>query len=747
MSIPNLKRHILGLAALTASTVALSAAGAQAADACPNAALRTGPSAALADCRAYELVSPDLNHAVMPHGASTGLASPSGEMLVYTAEDAPEHASSAQPYFNLIRARRDAAKGWSGVSLSPPVSTPVTAYWAVRTVGLSSDLSATLDSSDQPLSGGATATGANVFVGHTDGTYRQLTTVPAIFGNGFQKVYGAPGVAGATPDFSHVYLVPSNAQVAGDPTPGSSVYTWSEEHGLQLLGLLPDGTPAPSGASFAGNSADGRYVAFLAGNQLYLRVDESRTIAISTSQRTVDPDPNPPAVPAPVGVSSDGRYVLFTSQSELTNDANTGRSAGVATDAGRDLYRYDIATGQLEDLTVDTNPADTATGANVLSAFPSVEVPVVRATPDASVVYFAADGTLAPGATPGRTALYVWHDDRIDFVADAGGLARPDPVFQPNILAPLYVTPDGKHLVFSSTDSLTGYDNTDPVSGLPHGEVFLATLGSPLVCASCRPDGTPPIGDSTVPRYNGVHSDRTVRAVSEDGSRVFFDSKDAVLPQASGGHQQVYEYSGGRISPISRPDSSFGASFLDASASGDDVFFKTHDDLVPNPNSGDDAVFDARVGGGFPVAAHSRCSGVSCRAAPTPAFTAPVAASVTFVSDDKVQDGADVLSASTKVSVSKVRTIIGAAGALKVKVPQKGALTLAGVGVAARHVSAPRAQTITVKLALTAKAARTLRKRRAFKTSVRVRFTGADRRSSTATVSLTFKIPTTRKAR
>jgi hypothetical protein len=745
MNTPNLKHHSLRLAVLTASTLALTAGPAQATDTCPNSALRVGPAAALADCRAYELVSSDLNHALLPHGASTGLASPSGEMIVYMAEDAPEHARSSQPGFNLIRATRDAATGWTGVSLSPPLSTPVTAYWAVRTVGLSSDLSTTLDSSDQPLSGSATATGANVFVGHTGGTYRQITAVPATFGGTFQKVYGAPGVAGATPDFSHVYLVPSNAQVAGDPTPGSSIYTWSEEHGLQLLGILPDGTPAPSGASFAGNSADGRYAAFLAGNQLYLRVDESRTIAISTSQRTVDPDPNPPAVPAPAGVSSDGRYVLFTSQSELTNDANTGRSGGVATDAGRDLYRYDIATGELKDLTVDTNPADTATGANVLSAFPSIEVPVVRATPDASVVYFAADGTLAPGGTPGRTALYAWHDDRIDFVADAGGLVRD--AINHELLAPIDVTPDGRHLLFSSTDRLTGYDNTDPVSGLPHSEVFLATLGAPVVCASCRPDGTPPVGDSTVPRYNGVHTDRAVRAVSADGSRVFFDSTDAVLLQASGGHQQVYEYSGGRISPISHLDSSFEASFIDASASGDDVFFKTHDDLVPNPNSGDEAVFDARVGGGFPVVAHSRCSGVSCRAAPTPALTPPVAASVTFVSNGNLQVDSGVSSASTKVSVSQVRTITGATGALKVKVPQKGTLILAGDGVVARHVSAPKAQTITLKLALTAKAARTLRKQRTFKTRVRVRFTGVDRRSSTATVSLTFKRPTTRKAR
>jgi len=211
---------------------------------------------------------------------------------------------------------------------------------------------------------------------------------------------------------------------------------------------------------------------------------------------------------------------------------------------------------------------------------------------------------LAPGATPGQASLYVLHDGRIDFVTGAAGIVTNGGgvPFQ-------YMTPDGRHLVFASTSPLTGNDNTDPVTGQPHSEVFEATIGAGIVCASCRADGSRPTGDSALPQ--GIAGE--IRVMSDDGTRVFFQSTDAIVPQASNGLQKVFEYSAGRISLISAAGSSSAAAFLDASASGDDVFFETYDTLVPSPVGGDDAVYDARVDGGFPVTSHTECSGVSCR--------------------------------------------------------------------------------------------------------------------------------------
>ena len=71
--------------------------------------------------------------------------------------------------------------------------------------------------------------------------------------------------------------------------------------------------------------------------------------------------------------------------------------------------------------------------------------------------------------------------------------------------------------------------------------------------------------------------------------------------------------------------------FLDASANGENVFFGTADDLLPQDTSNNVVVYDARVDGGFPVTvAPPACTTAeACRTAspPTPAvFGAPPSA-------------------------------------------------------------------------------------------------------------------------
>ena len=58
----------------------------------------------------------------------------------------------------------------------------------------------------------------------------------------------------------------------------------------------------------------------------------------------------------------------------------------------------------------------------------------------------------------------------------------------------------------------------------------------------------------------------------EDGA-LFFNSSDALVPHASDGRQNVYEYENGHIYPISNVAGGFESFFLDASANGRDVFF------------------------------------------------------------------------------------------------------------------------------------------------------------------------------
>ena len=238
--------------------------------------------------------------------------------------------------------------------------------------------------------------------------------------------------------------------------------------------------------------------------------------------------------------------MLFTSHSELTEDAYTGRTGGVSTDLGADLYSYDVETEELTDLTVDKDLADKETGAGVEH--------IVGASRDASYVYFIATGNLAPGATSGARNLYAEHDGEIKFVG-----TNPFGNFEQGY--PFYVTPSGKYAAFYTTEAQTGYDNAGKT------EVYKYTYGGALKCASCRVNGEPPTRDAPIAE----------RAISDDGSRLFFQSNDAVVPQAGSGRYNVFEYEGGQVHLLT-PGGGAAAVLAGASSSGDDVFIATFEE-------------------------------------------------------------------------------------------------------------------------------------------------------------------------
>jgi hypothetical protein len=375
-------------------------------------------------------------------------------------------------------------------------------------------------------------------------------------------------------------------------------------------------------------SADGSRI-FFTGNadrQVYVRENATQTFEVSASH---GPDATGSQPALFWAASSDGSHVFFTSAAELTPDANTGGFR-----QGTDLYRYDTANQALSDLTPDGNLAD-ADGAAVQG--------VLGTSEDGSYVYFVADGDLAGGATSGQPNLYVSANGGAPaFVATLAGEDQAD--WTPTPLSrTAALTPDGAHLAFTSTAQLTGYDNTaasgdcgfDPQLvgdlGPRCREVYLYDVTSAhLVCASCRPSGDPPVGSSTVPTAaseNYVH-----RSLSSDGSRLFFDSNDAILPQDTDGpetvapllggftfasRRDVYEYAGGQVHLISDGGGENDSYFLDASLSGNDVFIATRDQLLRQDNDGNMDVYDARIGGGFPSATPPQpCGGDNCKPPP-----------------------------------------------------------------------------------------------------------------------------------
>jgi hypothetical protein len=159
-----------------------------------------------------------------------------------------------------------------------------------------------------------------------------------------------------------------------------------------------------------------------------------------------------------------------------------------------------------------------------------------------------------------------------------------------------------------------------------------------LACVSCDPSGLPPTGDSLVPEVphlfenlRGWQSSTVQQRYLLDDGRLYFQSEDALLPEASNGRQNVYEYepegvgqcaasgAGSCLYLISTGESSGNSYFADASADGRDVFFLTDEQLVPQDGDGAVDMYDAREGGGFSSAAPPPCSGEACKPAVTPA--------------------------------------------------------------------------------------------------------------------------------
>ena len=186
----------------------------------------------------------------------------------------------------------------------------------------------------------------------------------------------------------------------------------------------------------------------------------------------------------------------------------------------------------------------------------------------------------------------------------------------------------------ASTDN--GFNNADANSGSPDDEIYLydASNGS-LACASCNVTGKQPIGSSSLDPVEGAvlgGGDMYLQHnLSDDGSRLFFDSGDAIVPTDNNGHIDVYEYENGQKFLLTSGTSDDDSLFYDASANGNDVFFATRDQLVPQDIDGQQDIYDARVDGGFPVPSPlPPCVGDACRPATTP-LPPPMIATVTFV--------------------------------------------------------------------------------------------------------------------
>ncbi len=621
------------------------------AEVCPNAASRSGLSASLPDCRVYEMVSPVKNEdgdVYVPdtgpdgHAIDTGRpfrASADGDAVTYVGDPSAEgNGAIGGGVGNSYLATRAAAGDWTSHDIQPPGVT-----YAVYQA-FSSDLSIGILGSPEVLPGAGVPEelgGYDLLYSRTDsdGAYRPLfTTKPPNRPPGFNGTVGQFGTAdpgsgsgvlqsvlyaganagGSTvPEFSDIIFEADDALTANAVDPGdlaNNLYD-SVDGRLTLVNVLPVGAPKPNSSATFGApnddfsdppdfshdiSADGSRIFWSSlknGNEiedLYVRENGTETVLISEG----------------------GRF--WTANSEGTEAFFTGGG----------LYEWHEVNG-------------TATSTDLT---PGVEVlGVLGASENGEYVYYvdASDNLdLWHGGITTIIATLSPGDDKTQLISVGDAQSGDWAIGLGQRSAE--VTPDGRAAVFMSSQSLTGYPN----EGLEEVYVY-ETETERIYCASCAPSGAPP----ALPGYDGNAAFLPLpfqgyqlgtntyqpRWISEEGSRVFFDSEEPLVSQDKNGQQDVYEWerdgagscqtAEGCVYLLSSGTSGDISALVEASSSGDDVFVVTRAQLASQDRYEDDDLYDARVDGVQPLAG-TACTETGCQGVPSapPLFATPPSA-------------------------------------------------------------------------------------------------------------------------
>lgn len=594
----------------------------------------------LPDGRAWEMVSPlaknggDVVGSGRYSGGGIDQVAASGEAITYIAESSfadPAGASASQ----YLSTRND-AKGWSTQNITTPgiagtiglsdASVPYRAFSSDISLGLMLNgipIEETATVENPPLVPNAPAGYQNFYLLSTsDNSLRALLTFKPPLSPSLPP-FPPPQPAqefymtfeGASPDFRHIVVASDSVLATGALRNRfrPDLYEWADGvwEAVNVMKGSAAGETTPE-ATLGSNEGSGSHMVSDNGARvfwsdavreapgLFVREDGTNTVQLDEPESgLVLPEEKRDTVFQTA--SSDGSLAFFTSHAPLTSNANTGPPCHLCHRAGNDLYEFDVSTRTLRDLTPDSSPAD-PNGAEVQG--------VLGASADGSYVYFVAASALAGPNAEGRSPssrdnLYMWHEAAgglsITFVASLSG--GDENGWSPYVrLRTARVTQRGNAVAFMSSAKLTAYDNRDSVTGNPDEEVYLYNATSErLTCASCNPSGARPLGPSSIPagaqyefrQLSGAQYEP--RALSEDGTRLFFNSSDALVPRDTNGAQDVYEWENGHVYLLSGGTGEEGSEFVDASANGDDAFILSREQLVPGDTDQLVDMYDVRA--------------------------------------------------------------------------------------------------------------------------------------------------------
>jgi len=646
------RSQVIAMAIVGTALLAGGCLGASSAIACGNEAFRTGASARLPDCRAFEKVTP----------ADKG----AGEDILGSAipaEDGGALALSTIPRFGPQPQRagsvlvfRPTPTGWQAISVAPPglgdgnVSPKLLFDPNLSSVmfGVLSQGVKGYESSAEPF-----------LTGPVGGPYQLATEIPIENGSEQEFEKSAFLDLGGSADLGTVVIPSTDHDLLGTTTgtvPGAyDLYEYSGGPLRQVnvtsagstLGscgaVLGYGTDPSHRALHHAVSADGSKIFFTAPDprpllpfepgceepsRLFMRVNQSETVEVSAPEPGVTPPSQSPAFFA--GASADGRYVLFTTQMALTQDAEG------FTD--NELYLYDTQARQLT--RVSHGETGTAAGDVGLEEFNQLmgREYGTAISDDGSTIYFLGRGQLTADA-PADFGLKLYRydvaSDRTTYIAtvtpNSGGRVQ------------LFPTTDGQFLDFV----VNSVEGPSLVSVTGRNQVYrYSVAGNQVLCASC-PDSASSEGASqpTIEAASGsvlALSSITPmpQVISNDGRFVFFNSRDHLSPEdgsklnpvgpespigetyewVSAGTEGCTDPGGCRRLLSSGTESSLGSPFVGASADGSNAFFLTHARLVASDTDERNDIYDAHVEGGFAEPTQAApCSGEACQGQPSPA--------------------------------------------------------------------------------------------------------------------------------
>jgi hypothetical protein len=674
---------------------------------CPNQAFRTGPSARLPDCRAYEMVSPlDKNgYQIADAGDIYDLSAPDGNRLTFSVPAAAFAAALANPTAGQFVAAREQASGWATHSIVPPRRLP--SFYALKdslfnNFTFSDDLCSSwiVQDTDPPLAPGSPEGVPNLYrrddCGPGAGSYELITTVAPTEPAPEYSKENEPNASlyfllnqGFTPDGRlTVFRAPAKLTPEAANKDLRQVYAHKDGQ-LHLVSVRPNGTAATHHSSvgtFQDVGADARsvslYHAVSADGSRIFWSEDTRPYISNRENGGRGDQPGPLYVrlnPTEEQSALAGTPKHCTEPEKACtlqiSEAPTARYLWAAVDGSIAIYS---AEGNLYEFDVDKaiagEPATTLIAGKLRGG-------ILGAAEDASRIYFVSEEARAAGAAADAPNLYLYErGGGYRFIAalspldvqdaeEGTGATLPSPVHIYPSLRDSRITPDGLHIAFGSTASLTGYDNVDAASGGRDVELFLydatANEGTgELVCASCNPGGARPRGREVAETDNGathlyaasrlpvwITQFQPGHMLSADGNRLFFESFEGLVPRDSNGRTDVYQWqraaskaeclqtqggelylpdSSGCLSLISSGQAAEDVRLLDASANGSDVFFTTIAGLLPqDPGLRD--IYDARALGGFPPPQEPppACEGEACQGPLAPPDD-PTPASSTF---------------------------------------------------------------------------------------------------------------------